>query len=183
MAGVSLGFFTPSMLVKDVPGLADRVRELSGILSRTFPRNETPQKGEIGLAPVTFVYVAGALPIHVSKNPPASMFHLVIATRGRPCLLTAPASRETMKTVLDPDSRDVFVMGALELRAGLAVHFNPSTHFQSIVGMPEGDSSSNLPEAVILQVPWAEPTEIQRAISIARQALVADGRFSDLVRG
>jgi hypothetical protein len=185
MPGVALGFFTPTMLIKDIGAFCDRVIQRQGITDRGFPLWRGPLRSDGGEITMEFVVIGGALPVHVDKpkdshrcNP---AFNLVMATRNRPFLMTAPADRTISAAILDQTDRKVWSMGCLELYGGLAVHFDPTTHWQGVSSLPLG-STVGEPSAVILRVPWEDPQQIQRAVAIARQMIVADGGFSDLVR-
>lgn len=186
MAGVSLGFFTPEALVKDVGAFCDRLVGLAGIAHRGFPLSRVALLNGGPIAERIYgAVVSGNVPIHTElpiEGRTNSCFHFVMATRNRPALITAPASRENMPIILDPDSKKTWGMGCLQLRGGTVVHFDVATHFHGLIGLPTGASDYEQPEAVILQVPCEDPKTIQRALSIARQQIVDDGRFSDLVR-
>lgn len=187
MAGVSLGFFTPQMIVKDFSAFCDRIVSLAGIAHRGFPHvrvsllNGGPIERRIFCG-----VISGNVPIHTEEpieGRTSSCFHFIMATRNRPALVTAPASRENMEAILDPDFKKGWGMGCVQLRGGTVVHFDVATHFQSVIGLPLGPGMPEPPEAVYIQVPWEDPAAVQRGLAIAREQIIADGRFSDLVRG
>lgn len=183
---IGLGYFTPAMLVRDVPAFCARVRSLSSLTPRGFPLSVQQVRGEDGKCPMAYAVVNGPIPIHI--DPPnanertSAIFNFVMEAENRPALLTADGSRENTGAILGVSDKRAWGMGCLELKAGSAVHFDISRIWHGISGLPTGEKPPGEPMAVILQVPWDDSRQIQRALSIARQALVADGRFSDLLR-
>jgi hypothetical protein len=186
VSGVSIGFFTPRALVRDVPAFCERVCNFIGPSSRAFPLAiEQTRNEETGKSHMSYAVVSGSVPIHIDKpnanEDTSRVFQFVMAARNRPFLLAAQATQETSQALLDPDSPKVFGMGALELRPGRCIHFNIASHWHAIVGAPTGDPSPAEPAAVILQVPMDDETRIQAAIARALTALRADERVKDLV--
>lgn len=186
MGGVSVGFFTPLAVVRDVPAFCGRIRRLLPVASRGFPLAAEQIKGQDGKAAIALAVVSGSVPVHINQpnanEESSSIFQFVFQAENRPCLLSAPADERTTKAVLMPDQRSKFAMGALELVPGRAIHFDITAHFHAIVGMPTGDPVAAEPEAVIVQVPWPRAEAIGHAIGIMQRTLRADERFADLVR-
>lgn len=182
MAGVSLGFFTPSMLVRDVGAFCKRVREIAPVSSRGFSWTSAPAQNDADGMRVSFATFTGGVPIHVEKPPAGPQFWLIMAALNRPALISAPADEKTSNAILNPDGRGVWGMGCLELRDSLVVHLDVARHWKGITAIPTGEMPPGEPAAVMIVVPAEDPAAIQRAVSRARQAIVADGRFSDLVR-
>lgn len=186
MSKIGLGFFTPGALVRDVPAFCARVRSLSALTPRGFPLAVEQTRDEEGKSPMAYAVINGPIPIHI--DPPnanertSSIFQFVMETENRPALLTADASSDVSRAILGISERKAWGMGCLELRAGAAVHFDVARTWHGVSGMPTGETPPGEPSAVILQVPWEDSAQIERALSIARQSLVADGRFSDLLR-
>lgn len=186
MGKIALGYFTPAALVRDVAGFCARVRSLSAMTARGFPLAVQQVRGEDGKCPMAYAVVNGPIPIHV--DPPngneasSSIFQFVMEAENRPALLTADTSDTNSKAILGISSMKGWGMGCLELRPGIAVHFDTARTWHGISGLPTGETPPQEPGAVILQVPWEDSAQIERALSIARQSLVADGRFADLLR-
>lgn len=186
MAGVAVGFFTPKALVRDVDEFCRRVKTLLPLSSRAFPLAVQQLQDETNLSPMSLAVLSGALPLHIDKpnknEREGGIFQLIMEAENRPCLVSAVASRDTSAAILDMEQKGVFALGGLELRAGQVVHFDITRHWHGVMGLPTGDPVPEEPSAVILQVPWPNAREIQRAIAIAMAALRQDERFKDLVR-
>jgi hypothetical protein len=163
------------------------VRELVPVAARNFGLVGTHAQGEAEETGVSFVAITGAVPIHLfhgrggEKSKP--MFHLVMAHENRPALMTAQADPKTSQGILIPGSKKTWGMGCLALEAGQVVHFDIMTTWHGITGLPTGGKPWNIDDmgAVIIRVPSPDPAAIQRAVAIARQAIVADGRFQDIL--
>jgi hypothetical protein len=131
--------------------------------------------------------IRGHVPIHVDRpnahEVSSCIFMFVLETENRPVLLVAPASEPTSKAILMPDEVRVprTAFGALELTAGRAVHFDVARNWHGITGYPTGDVVADLPEAIVIQVPWARADDIQGAVAAMQRAIRLDDRFADLV--
>lgn len=186
MSKVGLGFFTPSTLVRDVDAFCARVRALSALTTRGFPLSVQQVRDEEGKCPMAYAVINGPIPIHIDlpnrNESSSSIFQFVMEAENRPALLTADASQENSGVILGISDKKAWGMGCLELKSGLAVHFDVARTWHGISGLPTGETPPGEPAAVILQVPWDDSRQIGRALSIARQSLVADGRFAEFLR-
>lgn len=185
--GVSIGFFSVAGEIGDVDPIAKRIREIVGPVSIGFPFACSPVKCDVEEATIYYAVINGHVPIHI--DPPdanerqQSLFMFVIQALNRPVLLTSPALKEVSEVILVPDTvhapRTAF--GAIELNAGKAIHIDITRQWHGITGFPTGDPVAALPEAVIVQVPWADAHDIRGAIGRMKRIMCRDDRFADLV--
>jgi hypothetical protein len=185
--GVSIGFWTPSAEIGDVTTIAARMREIAGPSSLAFPLAVAPVRDESNMTVASYAVVRGHVPIHVDRRSAnertSKLFMFVLEVENRPVLLATPANAATAKVIFLPDEvqQPRATFGAVELTAGMALHFDIQEQFHGITGYPTGDVVADLPEAVIVQVPWERADDIGGAIQAMKRAIRRDDRFKDLI--
>lgn len=187
--GLSIGFFSLANQLGDVAKVCDRIREICGPSSLAFPFVLSPVRDEKEKSVVSYGVIRGHVPIHIDRPNAAehcsSIFTFVLEAENRPVLLFAPAGRSEAQCIFMPDEVQAprMAFGAVELGAGKAFHFDVSRSFHGIAGFPTGDVVPGLPEAVIVQVPWPDKSDIAGAVNLLMRVMWRDERFADLRRG
>lgn len=187
--GLSIGFFSPGQQLGDVAKVCDRIREICGPSGEAFPLVLSPVRDEKEKSVVSYGVIRGHVPIHIDRPNPAercsTIFTFVLETENRPVLLFSPAGRPEAQCIFTPDEVEVprMAFGAVELGAGKAFHFDVARSFHGITGFPTGDLVPGLPEAVIVQVPWPDKSDIAGAVNLMMRVMWRDERFADLREG
>lgn len=187
MSGVSVGWFDPRVFHPD-PDLFVRA------IRRTFAPRLRKQRawplavssirlGGKGLG-IAYAVVGGHIPVHIDTvgldDSDGKIFQFVLETANRPLLLTAPFKEETSPIYAGfapPDADKRVAMAGMELKAGMAVHFDITTTWHAISGMPVpmGSFTEDLaPKAVIIQVSGFQPHQIGDAVDHAARYLARD---------
>jgi len=183
MSNLSVGFFDPSMLAPDTDVLAQAIRH-------TFRRQVAQRPSfplhvaSIARSNVSYALVGGHIPMH--RDPVGDfetdgrLFQLVLATWNRPVLLTATDTPEH-KALIGGESQawNGLGMGAIEMRAGMALHFDITTLWHGVTSfVQEADerapSRALLPQAVIIQVAGFDAGDIDGAVLRAIALVTAD---------
>lgn len=187
MAGVRLGWFSPSVEIGDAARVADRIKEICGPTSAGFPFMCSPVKDPAGVAAISYAVVRGHVPIHIDRPNAAErcpgMFMLVLTAENRPVLLAREATQEATECVLLGEGQKAActAFGAFELWPGRVVYFDITKHFHGITGYPTGDFIAEFPECVLIQVPWPRADDFAGALLQMKRIMRLDERFSDMI--
>lgn len=198
MSGVSIGYFDPAMIVGDAVAMTKAIEKTFAsklTASAAFPL----YVGNIGKSRVSYALVGGHIPIHrdpVGENDvDGRIFQLVIGVRNRPLLLTAPGTDETNALIAGTTGAWHGIgFGGVELRAGMAVHFDITQTWHGIGCLPghcddqyvdrlSGRGRTMLPMAAIIQVSGFDATDIDGAVSAACAMVTADMTVSAKMKG
>jgi hypothetical protein len=187
MTGLSVGYWSPASELGDVDVFARRIRKICGPTNPAFPfAVSRVRDGKQTL--LSYAVVRGHVPIHIDRPNAAescsTIFTFVVTAENRPVVLYSPAGK--------PESECVFLgfegpvkkmgFGAIELVQGRVIHFDIARSFHGITSFPSGDPAPAGPDAVLIQVPWADPRDIAGAVHRLRNVIARDERFSDLVQ-
>lgn len=198
MSGVSIGFFDPALIVGDAEKMTRAIEKTFSphlIGKASFPLHVA----SIAKSQVSYALVGGHIPIHrdpVGENDPdGRIFQLVIGVRNRPVLLTArPTDDNNALIGGKTEMFTPFGIGALELRVGMAVHFDITETWHGIAALPRdcGDDfvdkgrapigRPSLPMACIIQVSGFAPDDVAGAVNAAAAMVTADRAVSEKVR-
>lgn len=186
--GVSIGFFSPQNEIGPaIDDVCQRIREICGVPSIAFPFRASPVEDEGKNWPMLYATVAGHVPVHIDRPAKSqlhqAMFMFVLEAEERPVLLCSPATKEASEVIFLPDMVRAprMMFGAIELKPGVAIHFDPTKQFHGITGYPTGDLAPSLPSCVMVQVPHKDPRDIRGAIGTMKRCFRTDDRFADLV--
>jgi hypothetical protein len=188
MTGLCVGFWSPSLVFNDVDAVAERIKEICGPSSTGFPFVVSPVRDEKNQAVISYAVIRGHVPIHIDRPIAAeqcpSIFQCVLTTENRPVLLYARAGQVESECVLlpEPDKVSKMGLGAVELIPGRLLHFDICRAWHGITSFPTGDLMVELPEAVIIQVPWPRFDDPGGAIHTIERIMRRDERFNDLIR-
>lgn len=185
--GVSVGWFTPAGMYADPPFLINAIKKTHAErMKRTkawpFAVSSIRFKGKgVGVA---YAHIGGSVPVHVDSvgmdDSDGRIFQFVLETENRPALITSPVTDQNTPVIqgfAPPTGVNTFGMGGMELKAGMAVHFDITTTYHGIIGLPvpmESLRHDLSPKAVIVQVSGFGPTEIGLAVEHASEWIQRD---------
>lgn len=185
--GLSIGWFDtwgvhpqPQALVSAIERLlSPRLRR-----TRAWPFAVASLRWEHRDIGVSYALVGGAIPLHMdalgSGERGGQTFQLVMAVENRPALLYAQHQDGTLSEAIlrgtaPPTEQQIFYAGGVELKAGMAVHFDITRSFHGIIGLPiEPGDGNAAPKAVIVQVTGFGASEIGKAIAHAASCIAID---------
>lgn len=189
MAGVSVGWFTPTDFFPDVDRFVRQIRKVMPFRHKSWPLAVSSIRQRGRGTGVAYAIVGGHIPIHIDSigldDSDGNIFQFVLHVENRPALLTAPATDQNtpvLQGFAPPDVNPLFGMGGIELRAGMAVHFDITKHFHGVTSLPTGESDMNAdhsPKAVIIQVSGFLAANIEAAVEHAKTMLLLDEPWWD----
>jgi hypothetical protein len=187
MTGISVGWFEPTAIVADPAGLVKAIKNTFGPrLRRTkaWPFAVSSLRHERKGVGVAYALIGGHVPIHKDTvgmdDSDGRIFQFVLEVENRPALLLSPERDETALAFLGcvpPTQAATFPMGGVELRVGHAIHFDITTTWHGITGMPvdmESLQDDIAPRAVIVQVSGFAADQIGAAVDAAAYWIAAD---------
>jgi len=180
MSGVSIGWFSTTMFHAHPPVLANALR-------RYFRRQ--PQgplqvdqlSGPTGPAGAAYAMLNGGTPMQINSGgiegaATNDVFTFVLEVSGRPAIMTAPFSEQNVTIwtgIAPPQAVRPLGLGLVELRAGMALHFDPSQTWHGFTSLPwAGQERAPAPHAVMLQIGGYAATDIKGAAE--HMALILD---------
>jgi len=183
-AGISIGWFRPVAMHPDMEDIIARIEKSADKRLATWNIHTTH------VAPTQMSYVAmqGMGSIHLSgrgrDDKPGGIFHFVLQAQNRPVLMTAPvgpANRSVIETPISPlVAPQPFAIGAVELKAGMAIHMDPEMHYQGITQFPVPNTPIHAvkpPTAAIIMVSGFEREDVAGAHDYATKTLELDRGF------
>lgn len=187
MAGVSIGYFDPTLFNHDIGYLTSRLKRVMPVRRKAWPLAVSSIRRNGRGTGVAYAVVDGHVPIHIDTvgldDADGRIFQFVLEVENRPCLMTAPAGDANTPIFMGfAEGFNTFGLGAMELHVGMAVHFDITTHFHGVSGMPLPGRSMDVdhrPRAVIIQVAGFDSTQIGDAVEHARELVRLDRGFWD----
>lgn len=185
MTGVSVGYFDPALFNVDPDSLARGIRRVMRIRNRSWPLAVSSiMRSGYGTG-VAYAMVDGHIPMHIDtkglEDWDGKLFQFVLEVENRPLLSVVEQNPDLDPHVLGTaEDRKPFKMGAVELIAGRAVHFDITTHWHGVSSLPmpaRSIAANHTPRAIIIQVAGFEAEQIEQAISFAAPLIQADRAF------
>lgn len=187
MTGVSVGWFDPHGLYPDPQGLVDAIQHMLAPRlrkTRAWPLAVSSIRANGKGVGVAYALVGGHVPIHMDTvgldDSDGRIFQLVLAVENRPAILTAPetaGSTPVFAGFAPPTVPGTFALGGFELKTGQAVHFDITTTWHGVTGLPvpmESLQDDLSPKAVIVQVAGFAREEVGAAIAHAAHWIALD---------
>lgn len=181
-AGVSVGYFTPEDIYADPEYFCDKVRGNLGIVDKSDPVRRHAIVEQNLATRCGYMAIDGHVPLRTEALG-SPTFHFVMEAINRPTLITAKRGEKSDFIVSGNGGWKAFVVGAMELRAGMMVHFDPTTHWYGINSLPLADifvktmrlaGRDRLPRATIITVTGLPVTEIGEALELAAKLVAPD---------
>lgn len=187
-SAVSVGYFVPADLHPDPAYLCQRLRRNLPAIDRSWPLRVSSIYSDGKGTGVAYALIDGNIAIHIDQvglaDSDGRIFQFVIETSHRPCLLTVPAGITTSNTIFGANGWQGFGLGAIELQAGMAVHFDITKLWHGITQLPllgaENGGNRTVPtppRAVIIQVAGFGAHEIGAAVEKAVEIIHLDRAF------
>lgn len=186
MSGVSIGWFDTNLFHPRPSELAEAIRRHFRLkMQRPLNVDVLKYEGRAAGAAYTLLTNGSAIQIcagGIEGAPTPDVFTFVLEVSGRPALLSAPFKDETVNIwtgIAPPQAVAPLPLGMVELRAGMAVHFDPSANWHGYTSLPwDGAGRAPVPHAVLLQVGGYPAADIEGAIMHMSLILNADMRMS-----
>jgi hypothetical protein len=187
--GLSVGWFDPALLHHEPQKL---IRGITRLLRPRLRRNRawplavaSVRAGGRGTG-VAYALVGGHIPMHIDSvgldDSDGRIFQFVLETANRPLLLATVAGDENTPVFMDfapPTVKRTVALGGIEMKAGMAVHFDITRYYHGVSGMPvpmDTMQDDLQPRAVIVQVSGFHAAAISDAIAHAVNVIVADSK-------
>jgi hypothetical protein len=182
MTGVSIGWFDPALFNHDIGYLTKRLKRAVPIRHKAWPLAVSSIRRDGKGTGVAYAIVGGHVPVHIDSvgldDAGGALFHFVLETENRPAVLTAAATENNTPPVLGlTEVSQPFGLGVIELRVGMALHFDITTHFHGVTGLPVpmvSMAKDLSPRAVLVQVSGFEAHQIGDAVEHAREIVRLD---------
>jgi hypothetical protein len=195
MSGTSIGWFETTALYPDPEGL---IRAIAGMLAprlrrqRAWPLAVSSIRAEGKGVGVAYALIGGHIPIHRDTvgldDSDGRIFQFVLTTDNRPLLLVAPGAGTTdliYQGIAPPSVPQTVALGGVELKPGMAVHFDITENWHGIGAMPmpmESLQDDLTPRAIIVQVAGFAAEQIGMALEHAAYWIARDVGASSLAR-
>lgn len=186
---LSIGWFEPKAFYQGVEYFTRHLRRAMPVVDRTWPLRVSSIRMNGKGTGVAYAIVDGHIPMHIDQtgidDSDGRIFQFVLETSNRPMLLSTPA-RIANRDIMFGNAKgyqNAFVMQALELKPGIAVHFDITEYWHGIGGLPVFGKSVGIdvsPSAVIVQVAGFAANQIGDALEKAVELVRRDRPFWDV---
>lgn len=200
--GVSVGWFDPKYLVDDTDRFLRRIKRAMPEMPPAWPLSVSSIRNTGRGVGVAYCFVKGMIPVHIDSvgldDSDGRIWQLVMDVRNRPALMTARADERKSfvkgaEAFFNPhelrsaailgvaEGSHPFAMGFVELKAGMAVHFDITTHWHGVTQLPIHEDVSKVaaPLAIIMQVSGFGADQLTLAVEKAKAYLGLDRGFWD----